>query len=80
MARFNLGMDESNSRNMEQADKHWTIAASAGDCYAMHNLLIAFKRGHVSRDAIDAILAAYNNSCVEMRSKARDAYIRSITE
>ena len=30
----------------------------------------------VSRESINSTLAAYNNSCVEMRSEARDAYIQ----
>ena len=42
---------------------------------AMHDLIKIFERGNVSRDAIDSILIAYNNSCVEMRSEARDAFI-----
>jgi hypothetical protein len=42
----------------------------------MHNLRTAFSKGLVSRNQIDSTLAAYNNSCVEMRSEARDAYIQ----
>jgi TPR repeat protein len=34
-ARYNLGGLECNYGNMEQAMKHWTIAASAGGFYAM---------------------------------------------
>jgi len=48
----------------------------------MKNLLIAFNQGSTSRATIDSTLTAYNNSCVEMRSEARDAaiclYITSI--
>jgi hypothetical protein len=29
----------------------------------------------VNRDTIDSTLAAYNTSCVEMRSEARDNYM-----
>jgi TPR repeat protein len=76
VARFNLGVMEAESRNMERAVKHWTIAASAGSFNAMQHLKICFERGLVSRDSIDSILAAYNNSCAEMRSEARDDYIR----
>jgi len=75
-ARINLGTMEAQSGNMERAVKHWMISASAGQCGAMNNLLIAFNIGHVSRDAIDSTLTAYNNSCVEMRSESRDACIR----
>jgi hypothetical protein len=74
-ARYNLGCNETQSGNMERALKHWTIAASAGHYIAMRNMLVAFSKGSVSRDEIDPILTAYNNSCADMRSEARDAYI-----
>jgi tetratricopeptide (TPR) repeat protein len=77
VARYNLGCMEANAGNMERAVKHWLIAASAGNHNAMHNLLMALKDRYVSRESIDSTLIAYNNSCVEMRSEARDAYIRA---
>jgi TPR repeat protein len=73
VARNNLGSIEAQSGNMEQAVKHWIIAASAGYYTAMHILQSEFEKGHVSRNAINSTLTAYNNSCAEMRSKARDA-------
>jgi TPR repeat protein len=75
-ARVNLGLMELQSGNTERAVKHWMIAASAGSFRAMHNLRTAFEDGLVSRDTIEPTLTAYNNSCVEMRSKARDAAIQ----
>jgi TPR repeat protein len=75
-ARCNLGTSEAQSGNMEQAVKHWTIAASGGHYIAMHNLIGAFNESVVSRDEIDSTLTAYNISCAEMRSEARDAVIR----
>jgi TPR repeat protein len=80
LARFNIGTMEAQSGNVERALKHWMIAASAGEYISMQNLLIALKKGMVSRNQIDSTLAAYNNSCVEMRSEARDAYIRIKSE
>jgi TPR repeat protein len=79
-ARNSLGNIEFESGNMERAIKHWTIAASAGDYDAMHHLLIAFKKGYVSRESMDSTLAAYNNSCAEVRSETRDAYLRTFLE
>jgi len=76
MARYNLGGMELRSRNMERAVKHWTIAASSGCFKSMHNLQVALKNGHVSTESIHSTLTAYNNSCAEMRSEARDSYIR----
>jgi TPR repeat protein len=74
-ARCNLGSMEAQSGNVERAVKHWMIAASAGHFAAMQNLLNAFNQGSTSRATIDSTLTAYNNSCVEMRSEARDAAI-----
>jgi TPR repeat protein len=76
VARCHLGFMEFNYGNNEQAVKHWTIAASGGCYISMHQLITSFKRGHIIRDAINLTLKAYNNACAEMRSDARDAYIR----
>ena len=76
VARCNIGLMEAQSGNIERAVKHWIIAASAGHHKAMHNLLITFKQGLVSRNAMDSTLTAYNNACAEMRSEARDAFIQ----
>jgi TPR repeat protein len=80
VARYNIGNREAQSGNMERAEKHWTIAASAGDYNAMHQLITSFKKGHVSRETMDSTLVAYNNSCAEVRSEARDAYLRTFLE
>jgi hypothetical protein len=80
VARCIVGLMEYGSGNMERAVKHWTIGASAGDYDSMNHLRINFEKGCVSRELIDSTLTAYNNSCVEMRSEARDAYIRVIME
>jgi TPR repeat protein len=61
VARNNIGTMEAESGNMEQAVKHFTIAASAGDYDSMLNLLILFKDGLISRESIDSTLVAYNN-------------------
>jgi len=76
LARNNLGSIEFESGNMERAVTHWTIGASGGDYLAMHKLKICFGKDYVSRVSIDSTLAAYNSSCAEMRSEARDSYIR----
>jgi len=76
VARNNLGVMECNSGKIEQAVKDWTIAASGGYYTAMHHVRKHFELGVISRESINSTLAAYNNSCVEMRSKARDDYIQ----
>ena len=81
-ARYNLGCTEAQSGNVERAVKHWMISASAGHYAAMKTLIKVIEMGYVSRAAIDSTITAYNNSCAEMRSEARDAaarlYITSI--
>jgi TPR repeat protein len=67
---------EAESRNVERALKHLKIAASAGHYNAMHELRLLFEGGVVSRESIESILTAYNSSCAEMRSEARDAAIQ----
>jgi TPR repeat protein len=76
VSRCWLGHMEAESRNVERAVKHWTIGASAGDYTAMHTVRKIYEKGAVSRESIDSILTAYNNSCAEIRSKPRDAFIR----
>jgi TPR repeat protein len=75
VARCNLGVFEAQSGNIEQAIKHWTIAASVGSFNAMQRLKICFGNGHASKESMDSTLTAYNNSCAEMRSEARDKCI-----
>jgi len=75
VARNSLGLIEYNSGNKERAMKYWTIAASAGDLKAMPELRLSFEQGYVNRESINSTLVAYNNSCAEMRSEARDAVI-----
>ena len=80
VARCNLGAIESESGNMDRALKHWVIAASSGSYNAMFLLKTCFEQGFFSSEAIESTLTAYNTSCAELRSKARDAYIRDIIE
>ena len=76
VARFNLACSEYDSGNRERAVKHCMIAASSVNHQAMYELLGEFELGLVSRNAISSTLTAYNNLCAEMRSEARDAFIR----
>jgi TPR repeat protein len=76
LARNNLGCIEFESGTVERAVKHCIIAASGGEYLAMNKLRICFGKGDVSRESMDTTLAAYNTSCAEMRSEARDTYIR----
>ena len=59
--------------NTDRAIKHWIIAASAGSYLAMNAMRKCFQ----NRESLNSTLTAYNTSCGEMRSKARDAFICS---
>ena len=55
--------------------KHWMIATSGGHYDAMDVMRKIFEKGAVSRESVSSTLTAYNNSCAEKRSEARDNYI-----
>ena len=46
VARYNLACIEAKPGDMEQAVKHWTIAASAGENGAMEFLRMLFEKGN----------------------------------
>ena len=72
MARHNHGVMEGNSGNRERAIRHLTISASAGHRDSMTVLLEKFEKGFIQREVYQSMLKAYNDSCVEMTSKARE--------
>jgi TPR repeat protein len=76
VARYMLGFMDFEEGKKERAVKHWIISASAGNQHAMHQLRKFFEKGVVNRNTIDSTLKAYNNSCAEMRSEARDTCVR----
>ncbi len=71
-ARYNLGVNEYNSDNLERAIKHWMISASAGHSKSMASIQELIETGHVQSDVYELTLKAHNDSCAEMRSKARE--------
>jgi TPR repeat protein len=75
-SRHELGDIEKDLGNVERAIQHLRIGASAGCYRAMHALQVGFEQGGVSRESIDSTLAAYNNSCAEIRSESRSAFIQ----
>ena len=71
-ARYYLGVNEYISGNLERAIKHWMISASAGHSKSMTSIQELIEMGHVQSDVYENMLKAHNDSCAEMRSKARE--------
>jgi hypothetical protein len=80
LARKEVGVIELKYKsNLERSIKHLTIAASAGEYHAMQSLIVFFDKGCVSRDAINSVLTAYNNSCAEMRRGTRRGAVQGLS-
>jgi hypothetical protein len=56
-----------------------TLVKLFEQCYNAQ-LRESFEKDWVSSESIYTTLAAYNNSCAEMRSEARDNFIRIMAE
>ena len=78
-ARNNIGhLEFLQFNNTDRAIKHWIIAASAGSYLAMNAMRSCFENGiDIDRESLNSTLTAYNTSCGQMRSEARDAFICS---
>jgi len=74
MARQNLGCMEAQTGNFERAQKHWMIAACAGDGHSLANVKAGFKHGHVTKDEFAKVLRAHQKSSDEMKSVHRDDF------
>jgi len=71
-ARYNLGCREALDGNVEQAIKHWLIAARAGDETSLYNVKAGFTKGIVTKDEYASTLRAYHERQKEMKSEERD--------
>ena len=74
MARYSLGCIEFNSGTSCEALEDCCISWKFS-CHGCHANCLCV--GRVSRESINSTLAAYNTSCAEMRSEARDAYMHA---
>ena len=75
-ARYNLGWIEFELNRVDRAIKHWIISASSGHGGSMPEIQRAFERGLVKSYVYEQTLKAYDVSCAEMRSEARDVAAR----
>eukprot|EP00984_Skeletonema_dohrnii_P026580 scaffold15922_cov104-Skeletonema_dohrnii-CCMP3373.AAC.11 len=72
-ARFNLGIEEEESGNIERAVKHFIIAATQGHDKSIKELMGHFKEGFVSKDELAATLRAHQAAVDATKSPQRDA-------
>ncbi len=72
-ARYNLGYLEWRNDNKERAVKHWIIAAKQGDDDSTKRLMVAFKEGLVSKEALASTLRAHHAAIDAMKSPQREA-------
>jgi len=71
-ARYNLGVIEGNSGNMDRALKHWMIAVKGGDYNSLKNIKILFSGGNATKDDYANALRLYQAYLDEIRSDQRD--------
>ena len=72
-ARHNLGVHEWNNDNEERAVKHWIIAATQGDDGSIKALMLAFRRGLISKEEFAAALRANQAAVDATKSPQREA-------
>ena len=72
-ARYNLGADDWNSRNIERAVKHFIIAAIQGYDESIKTLMRGFKAGFVAKDVLAAALRAHKAAVDATKSPQREA-------
>ena len=71
-ARRNLAVFEEEKGNMERAVKHYIIAANLGDEESMKALWVAFKRGQIKKEDLEATLRTHQAAVDAMKSPQRE--------
>jgi len=69
-----LAQEHETRGNVDEAVRHATVAASAGDQESMDNLMNAYKDESLSKEELTETLRAYQASSNAMKSKDRDDY------
>ena len=77
-ARFNLGLLEAKSNNLERAMKHWIIAAGTGDKDALDNIRRDYMRGFATKEQYTTALLDYQAYKEEVKSDQRDRALESV--
>jgi len=72
IARFNLGLFEERSGNMDRALKHYMIAVRSGLSYSLAHIKEMFVKGHATKDNYSKALQSHQLYVDEVRSDQRD--------
>ena len=70
-ARFVLGCEEWNNGSYERAVKHFIIAATQGEDFAIKELMNAFRKGKVSKECLASVLRAHKDTVDATKSPQR---------
>ena len=71
-ARYNLGIGEENTGNIERALKHYMIAASSGFSDSLDAIKELYSSGHATKEDYTMALQSYQAYLGEIKSKQRD--------
>jgi len=84
LAHSNLGTSEYNEGNMDQAMKHFTVAAKVGGKDALDAVRELFMKGYMAKDDYINILRAYNDSqrtlCRSSTVQATNSIINTMSD
>jgi len=71
-ARYNLGLQEAKSGNMDRALKHFMIAARSGDADSVEAIQEMYTDAHATKEDYTKALQLYQEYLGEIKSKQRD--------
>eukprot|EP00579_Thalassiosira_antarctica_P010435 CAMPEP_0201909324 /NCGR_PEP_ID=MMETSP0903-20130614/1136_1 /ASSEMBLY_ACC=CAM_ASM_000552 /TAXON_ID=420261 /ORGANISM="Thalassiosira antarctica, Strain CCMP982" /LENGTH=262 /DNA_ID=CAMNT_0048443833 /DNA_START=85 /DNA_END=870 /DNA_ORIENTATION=- len=78
--RRRLAKIEEENGNIDLAIKHWTVAANAGFQESLDELMRAFRDNIFAKEDLLQTLREFQASNDEMKSKARDDYVRWVKQ
>jgi len=72
VARYNLGIEEKNTGNMDRALRHFMIAVNHGYVHALKKIRELYSNGHATKEDYTKALQAYQEYLSEVKSPQRD--------
>ena len=72
VARYNLGVNEARSGNLDRALKHHMIAVRSGKNNSLETIQKMYKNGHATKDDYTTALRSYQQYLGEIKSAQRD--------